>query len=227
MAYNGIKPETLFLAAQNRFENSRTFYEAHKQELKDGFTVPMRQIAAEIVPQLYEIDDKIMTDPVKMVSRFFRDTRFSKDKYHHYRDNLWIMFMRNKHEWQQYPCMWLEVTQNFWSYGVGMFWVDATYLELYRKALIERPQEFLKAVSDAEKTGALYCPDFYKKPKPGNPIPEIEPYYNIRNMHFIAQRTDFETLESEALIDELKEVYKKFSGMYTFLKSISDERAML
>ena len=226
MSYNGIEPDTLFLAAQNRFENSRIFYEEHKQELKDGFTVPMRQIAAEIVPQIYDIDDKVMTNPVRMVSRFFRDTRYSKDK-HLYRDNLWVMFMRNKHEWQQYPCMWFEVTQNYWSYGVGMFWVDATYLELYRKALLERPQEFLKAVEACEKTGAMYCPEFYKKQKPGNPIPEIEPYYNIKDMHFIAQRTDFETLQSEALIDELKEVYKNFSGMYTFLKSISDERAML
>lgn len=226
MSYNGIKPDILFLAAQNRFENSRIFYEEHKQELKDDFTVPMRQIAAEIVPQIYDIDDKVMTNPVRMVSRFFRDTRYSKDK-HLYRDNLWVMFMRNKHEWQQYPCMWFEVTQNYWSYGVGMFWVDATYLELYRKALLERPQEFLKAVEDCEKAGAMYCPEFYKKAKPGNPIPEIEPYYNIKDMHFIAQRTDFETLQSEALIDELKAVYKNFSGMYTFLKSISDERAML
>ncbi len=226
MSYNGIKPDILFLAAQNRFENSRIFYEEHKQELKDGFTVPMRQIAAEIVPQIYDIDDKVMTNPVRMVSRFFRDTRYSKDK-HLYRDNLWVMFMRNKHEWQQYPCMWFEVTQNYWSYGVGMFWVDATYLELYRKALLERPQEFMKAVEDCEKAGAMYCPEFYKKAKPGNPIPEIEPYYNIKDMHFIAQRTDFETLQSEALIDELKAVYKNFSGMYTFLKSISDERAML
>ena len=226
MAYNGIKPEILFLAAQNRFENSRVFYEEHKQELKDGFTIPMRQIAAEIVPQIYAIDDQVMTDPVKMVSRFFRDTRYSKDK-HLYRDNLWIMFMRNKHQWQQYPCMWFEVTQNYWSYGVGMFWVDATYLELYRKALIERPQEFLKAVEDAEKVGGMYCPEFYKKPKPGDPIPEIEPYYHVKDMHFIAQRTDFQTLESEKLIDELKEKYKGFSGLYSFLKSVSDERAML
>lgn len=226
MAYKGITADTLFLAAQNKFENSRAFYEEHKQELKDGFTIPMRQIAAEIVPQLYELDDKVMTDPVKMVSRFFRDTRYSKYK-HLYRDNMWIMFMRNKHEWQQYPCMWFEVTQNFWSYGVGMFWVDATYLELYRKALIERPQEFLKAVEDVEKTGAMYCPEFYKKPKPGEPIPEIEPYYNIKYMSFMAQRTDFKTLESEALIDELREIYKNFSGMYSFLKSVSDERAML
>ncbi len=226
MAYNGIKPDILFLAAQNRFENSRAFYEAHKEELKNGFTIPMRQIAAEISAQLYEVDDKVMTDPVKMVSRIYRDSRRSKDKTL-YRDNLWAMFMRNKHEWQNYPCMWFEVTQNFWSYGVGMFWVDATYLELYRKALLERPQEFLKAIKAVEKTGALCAPEYYKKKKTGNPIPEVEPYYNIKYLSFMVQRTDFQTLEGEALIDELKEVYKNFEGLYLFLKSVSDERAML
>ncbi len=226
MAYNGIKSDILFLAAQNRFENSRIFYEAHKQELKEGFTVPMRQIAAEISAELYKVDDKVMTDPVKMVSRFFRDTRYSKDK-HLYRDNLWAMFMRNKHEWENYPCMWFEVTQNFWSCGVGMFWVDATYLELYRKALIERPQEFLKAIKAVEKTGAMFSPEFYKKPKPGNPIPAIEPYYNVKYLSYMIQRTDFAALENEEFIDELKKIYKSFEGLYSFLKSVSDERAML
>lgn len=226
MRYNGITGDTLFLAAQNKFENSRDFYEAHKEELKQGFTIPLRQIAEHVINEIIDIDDKMMTDPVKMVSRFFRDTRFSRYK-NLYRDNLWVMFMRNKHEWQYYPCMWFEVTQEYWSYGVGMFTVDAAYLELYRKALIERPQEFLKAVKDVESTGAVYCPDFYKKHKPGDPIPEIEPYYDIRNMHFIRQRTDFKTLESEALLDELTVAYKKFSGMYTFLKKVADERVML
>lgn len=226
MKYDGITGDTLFLAAQNKFENSRSFYEEHKQELKQGFTIPMRQIASHVVEQIIDIDDQMMTDPVKMVCRFCRDTRYSKYK-NLYRDNLWIMFMRNKHQWENYPCMWFEVTQSFWSYGVGMFRVDATYLELYRKALIERPQEFLKAVADIESTGAGYCPDFYKKHKPGDPIPEIEPYYDIKDMAFMRQRTDFKTLENEALLDELTEIYKSFSGMYKFLKSVADERTML
>lgn len=226
MKYDGITGETLFLAAQNKFENSRDFYEAHKEELKQGFTIPMRQIAAHVVGEIGDIDDQMMTDPVRMVCRFFRDTRFSKFK-NLYRDNLWIMFMRNKNQWEFYPCMWFEVTQDYWSYGVGMFRVDATYLELYRKALLERPDEFLKAVADVEKTGAEYLPELYKKHKPGEPIPEIEPYYDIKDMCFMKKRTDFKTLENEALLDELTEIYKNFSGMYKFLKSVADERTML
>ena len=64
MEYRGISPDILFLADQNRFENSKAFYEEHKQELKEGFTVPMRQIAASLTEQMYLLDDKIMTNPV-------------------------------------------------------------------------------------------------------------------------------------------------------------------
>ena len=55
MKYDGIFPETLALMAQNRFENSKAFYEEHKQELKDGFTVPLRQIAMALGGKVFEL----------------------------------------------------------------------------------------------------------------------------------------------------------------------------
>ena len=102
MSYNGITPEAMWLLAQNKFENSKPFYEEHKEEIKAGVTVPLRQIAGELSPLMYEIDEMMNLDPVRMVSRVRRDTRFSKNK-NLYRDNLWIMFQRPKREWQFHP----------------------------------------------------------------------------------------------------------------------------
>lgn len=212
--------------AQNRFENSKSFYEEHKQELKDGFTVPLRQIAMALGSKVYALDDMIVTDPVRMVSRIRRDNRYTKDK-SLYRDHLWVMFMRNKHEWINYPCMWFEVNQDCWGYGVGTYYADAQFLELYRKALLERPKEFLDAVHRAENTGAECLNIYYKKQKPGNPTAEIEPYYNIKSMGYMKVRTDFKTLESEKVIDEVGRAFDEFAGLYLFLKSVADERTML
>lgn len=212
--------------AQNRFENSKAFYEEHKQELKDGFTVPLRQIAMALVGKMFELDDMIVTDPVRMVSRIRRDNRYTKDK-SLYRDHLWVMFMRNKHEWFNYPCMWFEVDQDCWGYGVGTYYVDAQFLELYRKALRERPQEFLKAVKRVENTGAACLNTYYKKRKPGDPIPEIEPYYDIKSLGYMAVRTDFKTLQSEKVIEEVGKAFDEYSELFLFLKSVADERTML
>ena len=212
--------------AQNRFENSKSFYEEHKQELKDGFTVPLRQIAMALGIKVFALDDMIVTDPVRMVSRIRRDNRYTKDK-SLYRDHLWVMFMRNKHEWMNYPCMWFEVNQDCWGYGVGTYYADAQFLELYRKALLERPKEFLDAVHRAENTGAECLNIYYKKKKPGNPTAEIEPYYNIKSLGYMKIRTDFKTLESEKVIDEVGRAFDEFAGLYLFLKSVADERTML
>lgn len=212
--------------AQNRFENSKSFYEEHKQELKDGFTVPLRQIAMALGSKVFALDDMIVTDPVRMVSRIRRDNRYTKDK-SLYRDHLWVMFMRNKHEWMNYPCMWFEVNQDCWGYGVGTYYADAQFLELYRKALLERPKEFLDAVHHAENTGAECLNIYYKKKKPGNPTAEIEPYYNIKSLGYMKIRTDFKTLESEKVIDEVGRAFDEFAGLYLFLKSVADERTML
>ena len=46
--FKGIKPESIELLCLNRFNDSKEFYEEHKLELKEGITVPMRQIVLDL-----------------------------------------------------------------------------------------------------------------------------------------------------------------------------------
>ncbi len=222
MSYSGIQPEALWLLAQNKFENSKLFYEAHKEEIKQGVTVPMRQMAGELLEMMYEIDDMMNLDPVRMVSRVRRDTRFSKNK-NLYRDNLWTMFMRPKHQWQFHPCMWFEISQNSISYGVGNYDTTPAMMEIYRQHLVKYEQEFLQAVKSARSVGASFSAQGYKKPKPGNPSVGILPYYNVKRMCFITERNDFEILQDDTIITELKKAYTAYTPMYKFLLKVSDE----
>ena len=59
--FKGIKPESIELLCLNRFNDSKEFYEEHKLELKEGITVPMRQIVLDLSGLMYEIDDKLYT----------------------------------------------------------------------------------------------------------------------------------------------------------------------
>ena len=63
--FKGIKPESIELLCLNRFNDSKEFYEEHKLELKEGITVPMRQIVLDLSGLMYDIDDKMLTDPCK------------------------------------------------------------------------------------------------------------------------------------------------------------------
>ena len=221
MEYSGIKRDTLFLLADNRFRDSKAFYEEHKEEIKAGITVPMRQIAGIIGNQLAKLDPVMVTNPVRMVSRIRRDTRYTHDK-SLYRENMWIMFMRDKHAWTGYPCFWFEVTPRNYSLGVGFFGAGSAQMKTFREELAARKDEFLKAASKCEKQGGLLWGDEYKRSMPGCPA-GLEKYYNRKDFGYIIYKDTLEDLESEEIITYLQKAYKSLSPMFTFMLSVADK----
>ncbi len=221
MEYKGITRDALFMLADNRFRDSKAYYEEHKEEIKSNVTVPLRQIAGVIGEELLSVDPLMNTIPTKMVSRVRRDTRYTKDK-SLYRENMWIMFMRPKHEWRGYPCMWFEVTPMNYSMGVGFYGDEPGLLETYRKNLREKPEEFRKAADLCKKTGSYFFKRQYKRPFPGCPD-GLEEYYNAKDVGFISFSGDLEDLESEKIIEIIRDIYKAYTPMYKFLLSVSDE----
>ena len=221
MEYDGISRDSLFLLADNRFRNSREFYEEHKQQIKDGVTVPMRQIAGIIGSELSELDPFMVTNPVKMVSRIRRDTRYTKDK-SLYREHAWAMFMRDKRQWEGYPCFWFEVTPQNYSLGVGIFGASSSLMHNFRKAIRERTDEFSDAVHGCELTGALLHGSSYKRMPAGCPE-GMEDYYGMKSFGYIVYSDELDDLADEKIIEILKGYYSAFSPLYKFLLSVADE----
>lgn len=221
MEYKGITPEALFLLADNRFRNSKEYYDSRKEEIKAEVTEPMRQLAGLIGGELLSLDPLMNTVPTRMVSRVRRDTRYTKDK-SLYRDNMWIMFMRPKHEWQGYPCMWFEVTQSAYSLGVGFFGNEPGLMQLFRKALRERSGEFLAAADECASAGAVLSAGRYKR-MPADCPAGLEEFYGCKEMYFIKFSDRLDDLGDERIIQIMRDTYKAYSPMYKFLLSVSDE----
>jgi uncharacterized protein (DUF2461 family) len=221
MKFDGINNDALLLLAENRFRDSRDFYEEHKELIKKTAVTPMRQIAAAVGERISYIDPVMCTDPVKMVSRIRRDTRYTKDQ-HLYRENMWAMFMRPKYEWPHYPCMWFEFTPRMYTAGIGIFMQTPALLEYWRKAIRGNTGQFLEALASVEKTGAVFEENLYKKPKDGCP-PGLEKYYNAKAVWFVYASANLKELEDETIINKLCGIYDAFAPMYAFFLGVSDE----
>lgn len=221
MEYKGITGDALFLMADNRFRDSKEYYEEHKEQIKASMTVPMRQLAEIIGTELLAVDPLMNTVPSKMVSRVRRDTRFTRDK-SLYRENMWIMFMRPKQDWHCYPCMWFEVTPREYSLGVGFFGNEPRLMELFRKALRENPSDFLKAAEKCKKAGAKLSADKYKRSYADCPE-GLGEYYNCKELYFIAFSEKLDDLEDNRIVETMRKTYKAFAPMYKFLLGVSDE----
>lgn len=221
-SFKGFDRDTLFMLAENRFNDSKPYYDSIKEKLKQKAIVPMREICADLAPQLFEIDNRMNLIPVKMVSRIRRDTRRAKNM-NMYRDNVWCMFMRHKYEWSYQPCMWFEVMPNCYTMGVGMFKTDAVYFEKYREIFRENQKEFKVALESVFSVGAVEDLERYAKNKPGEVQRELINYYNAKSLYFIKSSFNLEPLFNGSVLKELEEAINAFAPMYKFLLKVTEK----
>lgn len=214
--FKGIKPESIELLCLNRFNDSKEFYEEHKLELKDGITVPMRQIVLDLSGLMYDIDDKMLTDPVRSVSRIYRDTRGNRSKIK-YRENMWLMLRRYKKEYPSAPFFYFEFYPNSFGYGLAFWtWKQSAFKEVHN-LIIEHLGRWLDAVDACKQAGLTYdARDNYKKDMYPNAPKEIKPYLSAKNMEFSYSSFDMNRINSQSLIDELKLAFDLARPMYSF-----------
>ncbi len=221
--YRGITPEAVDLLAVNRFNDSKPFYEEHKQELKEGATIPMRQIILDMSDLMYEIEPLADMNPIYVVSRIRRDTRRSKDKMM-YRDNLWLMMRRNKVAYPFAPFYWFEFSPMGYMYGLGMWTAKPSQFDYVRGLILEQPERWLNAVEATKAAGLNFnVTDFYKKDRIPDAPDELKQYLNAKNMEFSYWNDNLENIGTTKIIDELRLMMDISSPMYKFLIEAYDK----
>ena len=220
--FSGITPQIIELLSLNRFNDSKEFYEEHKEELKQGATIPMRQIVLDLSEDICEIEPLADTNPNYVVSRIRRDTRRSKSKLM-YRENLWLMLRRNKFQYPFAPFFWFEFDVTGYAFGLGMWTGKPAQFDFVRKIIVEHPKKWLNAVKQAENAGFSFsCNDFYKKDKVPDAPKNVKLYTNAKNISFVKYVPNLKNLESPSLIDELKSYIKVLTPMYNMLITAYD-----
>ncbi len=223
-AFKGFDPNGFMLLELNKFNDSRDFYESVKEDIKRMSIIPMRQLASDLCDELYKIDNKMNLIPTKMVSRVRRDTRRSKNK-EMYRSNIWCMFMRDKHQYENMPCMWFEFYPESYSYGIGTFRADATFMQAFRDKMLQNQKAFKTAIRKIVSTGAVCEIESYKKDKPGTEKIEkdLKDFYNAKSFCFIYCDNDMTKLIDGSILEELTNAIKAFAPLYKLLASVCDD----
>ena len=176
----------------------------------------MRQIVLDLSGLMYDIDDKMLTDPVRSVSRIYRDTRGNRSKIK-YRENMWLMLRRYKKEYPSVPFFYFEFYPNSFGYGLAFWtWKQSAFKEVHN-LIIEHPGRWLDAVDACKQAGFTYnARDNYKKDMYTDAPKEIKPYLSAKNMEFSYGSFDMNRINSPSLIDELKLAFDLARPMYSF-----------
>lgn len=215
--YKGIKLNDIELLCENCFQDSKPFYEEHKEQIKQGITVPLRQMVLDLSDLLYDIDDKMYLDPVRAVSRVARDTRGNRSKTK-YRENMWVFFRRYKKEYPSAPFYYFEFYPNSIGYGLVFWtWRPANF-QIVHEMILENPKRFLNAVKACADAGFSFeAWDYYKKDRYPNAPKELKPFLAAKNMAFSYRNLDITRISDPAIIEEIMLAFDIARPMYDFM----------
>lgn len=218
--FHGFTQDTFRFFMEIAFNNNREFYEANKERYKKTVLVPMRNLAAELLPEALKTDPEFDTRLGCIVSRIRRDTRFSKDK-SMYRDHSWLGFRRPGKRISESFTLYFEVTTSGYGYGMGMYSPDPNLMKPMRARMLAEPARFLELARALEEKGFTAEGERYKRDMFPDAPKELKPYLNLKGIgwHYFTEKLS-KSMTPE-LTDELIEALTALRPMYRFLCALS------
>lgn len=219
-----ISQHSLDFLTENRFEDSLDWFHAHKREYEALVLAPLAELVEELAPVMRGIDSRLIVEPRvdRCISRIYRDTRFSKDKFR-YRDVMWIVFLRDKKLYYGPPTFFFEFSPRGFRYGCGWYQAQPKTMEMLRGMIVENAAPFRKARKAVENQTLFGMEgEAYKRSRfPGQP-PALRAWLDRKNLCFIHNSTDFEVLFSPELGTTLAEGFGLLAPVYHFFRAAED-----
>lgn len=219
--FEGIPAGMQAFMRELRERNDKAWCEAHKKDHQRLVKVPFGELTAELGETVRQIDERILVDPKRCVSRPRRDTRFTNDK-SLYRNNVWIGFKPAADRWDL-PLFFFEVFPDSFQYGLAFIDQSPAFMRKLRMYIENCPNDFRKACAEAEAGGLTVQGNRYKKPKDGAPK-GLEDWYWFKDFYWVCHRYDNEILTGRDFLPDVEKAFRAAAHFYAVLVEVSDSK---
>lgn len=220
--FTGFTDETVDFMWGIRFNNERTWFEAHKEMYLTQFYRPMQALGTEIFDFIR--DKRPDYDLILKVTRIYRDARRLHGR-GPYKESLWFSVEEPSEQWTSKPTFWFELMPEGWSCGMGYYCPKALTMAKLRARLDRDPKtmEVLTRRLNGQKEFVLEA-ETYKRPKGPAPTPLLEPWYRAKSFSICHEEKLTEELFSRAIVDRLKEGYAFLLPYYDYFVTLDGEK---
>ena len=219
--FTGFTDETVDFMWGIRFNNERTWFEAHKETYIKEFYEPMKALGDEMYDFLREKRPEY--DLIRKVTRIYRDARRLHGR-GPYKESLWFSIEQPAEAWTDKPSFWFELTPDGWSYGMG-YWVSKPVTMAKLRNRIDRDPTTMEALMRKLNRQTEFTLDTvdYKKLRSPAPYASLEPWYRAK--YFSIGHADKLTDElfSREIVDRLKQGYEFLLPFYDYFITLNGE----
>lgn len=211
--FQGFTPETVEFMWGIRFQNERSWFEAHKDVYLNTLYRPMQRLGQQVQAAMLR---RFPQEPWNLkVSRIYRDARRLHGR-GPYKDHLWFTLVRGDDSAvDTHPALWFELTPEEWSCGMGFWCAKASVMECHRQEILRDPKPLWKLAKALGRQDRFHLegPE-YRRPKPC-PQAELSPWFNKKSLSVGHQEELCELLYTPELAQQLE-------ADFTFLKPYYD-----
>lgn len=220
--FDGFFHETLAFLKGLEKNNNKTWFEAHRSEYQEYLLRPFQLLVAGLSEPMLAIDPHFGTRPAvdKTLSRIYRDIRFSRDK-SPYRARMWLTFKRPSKDWKGAPAYFFEISPDSYRYGMGFYSATKATMDRLRQMMDDQDREFLEVLSKYRDQGVFQIEgEQYKRIIDPDKPPEIQEWYQRKNLFLVCNRKIDDVLFSKELVDDLISGFGLLAPLYHFLRTV-------
>jgi len=224
--FSGFSPEAFQFFAELEENNYKPWFEDHKLVYETEVLQPLKALASALVPFFASVDPQMDFRPAKMISRIYRDIRFSHDKTP-YKKHMWIAYQRpfqkQTTEWMSFPGFFAEIGKEGTNYGMGMFDAQKKVMDRFREMVEYEPESFRKITAGLTETHHFEIEgEEYKRPLKNNLDAYFQPWIQRKGIFLIKNIPVGNLLFSEKLVMYLEKEFTLLQPLYDFFVDICE-----
>ncbi|MCL2650201.1 MAG: DUF2461 domain-containing protein [Candidatus Azobacteroides sp.] len=223
LQFTGFTPATIQFFKDLKSNNNKPWFDAHKPVYVSEILNRMKTLIVALTPAMQSIDPKFDFNPNKILSRIYRDIRFSPDKTP-YKTHLWMTFQRfiPDGQWESFPAFFMEISEEGYDYGMGLYGSKKKIIDNLRERIIDEPDHFREITEPVLKRGFNPEGETYKKPVK-NDLPEyFQPWFNYKYAYVIKTCPVGKEMFSEKFAEILADDFLTMKPFYEFLVDACD-----
>lgn len=219
--FTGFTDETVDFMWGIRFNNERSWFEAHKESYLTSFYRPMGELADEIYAFFQE--KRPDYDLVRRVTRIYRDARRLHGR-GPYKDGLWFSVEQPSEQWTARPTFWFELMPEGWSYGLGYYMPKPVTMAKLRARIDRDPRTMEKLTRGLERQEVFSLKtEDYKRPRSPAPSRVLEPWYRAKSFSICHADKLTDALFSREIVEELKQGYEFLLPYYDYFVTLDGD----
>lgn len=218
--FHGFSDETIDFMWGIRFNNERSWFNAHKEEYLKYFYNPMKELSAGLHQKMCEAYPQQCF--ISKVTRIYRDARRLHGR-GPYKDHLWLATQPPTEGWTDTPNLFFELGPDGWNYGLGMWCGQTVTAAKLRRRMDNHPEVMADLTErlNGQSEFVLEGQEYAKRKVPSCEI--LEPWYQKKHYSLVYHGQNGAELYDESLEDRIFEGWKFLMPFYEYFSTLSGD----